>query len=69
MDASWEHSDVLWSVPHGGHFVDIDERSSKRFYTLDRKKILSTCLKIFFKFGTVVSFSGQSNICLVIFDC
>ena len=32
-DASWEHSDILWSVPHCGHFVDIDERSSKLFFT------------------------------------
>ena len=32
-DVSWEHSDILWSVPHCGHFVDIDERSSTLFFT------------------------------------
>ena len=68
MGALWEHSDILWSVSHCGHFVDIDERSSKRFLHTQQKENFVNLLTNL-KFGTVVSFSGQSNICLIIFDC
>ena len=62
MNASWEHSDILWSVPYCGHFVDIDERSSKRFlHTWQKENFVNLLTNL--KFGTVVSFSGQSNIC------
>ena len=68
MDVSCEHSAILWNVSHCGHFVDIDERSYKHFlHTWHEENSVNLLTNL--KFGTVVSFSGQSNICLVIFDC
>ena len=55
MGALLEHSDILRSVSHCGHFVDIDERLSKRFLLAQQKENFVSLLTNL-KFGTVVSF-------------